>query len=478
MIEFECSECGKNLRFQDEAAGKWGRCPECGETLLVPHIAFVPLQATDFNSIPLPPASPRPRKRLLWVAIVVVAAVIAALSVPKFLLWFGIVLLALCGGAFVPRAQGVSHRVLRLNPTEKWRSGVRVTMYGLIAVVLILVGWIGSEKKAEPERVAVKRAAEQAERQRLANDGNAQVVALVAEAEAAWKQGKSNLAEEKLGAATKALNATDLTPVRQFRTCIANANVEALMAEATNALIAGDIDRAQEKIKATLAVPHADALDAARKLYEQIGNATDSARIRTTLMEMPDEAFQRLKVDGTMPTHLLSGYQGLDRRTAELATAQIEQVAAAREERRLTQLEAERKRQEDERLAVEAARKAEEKRQAQEKARREAPQKGLKDRLDAYVAMLNAADVKGIKNVSGRKIGDDIWEATITVENLWHIRHYQVRLQDAQTLWQAWAGIASPRDLDNARIKLVDLRGNEVGGSRLMAGSLIWVKKD
>jgi hypothetical protein len=120
----------------------------------------------------------------------------------------------------------------------------------------------------------------------------------------------------------------------------------------------------------------------------------------------------------------------------------------------------------------------EKKRQEQERAHREAAQKEVKDRLDTYVALLNAAEVKLVKNVSVKRIGDGIWKATLTVDNLWHVRHRQIRLQDTQTLWEAWAEIASPNEPDKAIIKIVDLRGNEVGGSRVLGGSLIWVQED
>lgn len=36
MIEFECSECGKQLHVKDDAAGKKGKCPQCGTMLRVP----------------------------------------------------------------------------------------------------------------------------------------------------------------------------------------------------------------------------------------------------------------------------------------------------------------------------------------------------------------------------------------------------------------------------------------------------------
>jgi hypothetical protein len=36
MIEFECGKCGKHVRVRDDAAGKRGRCPQCGAVLSFP----------------------------------------------------------------------------------------------------------------------------------------------------------------------------------------------------------------------------------------------------------------------------------------------------------------------------------------------------------------------------------------------------------------------------------------------------------
>lgn len=65
----------------------------------------------------------------------------------------------------------------------------------------------------------------------------------------------------------------------------------------------------------------------------------------------------------------------------------------------------------------------------------------------------------------------------ITVANQWHYEPYQIRLQMGQALWKLWAGIHSPKDPDKARISLRDQMGNEVGGSRILGGSLIWVQE-
>jgi hypothetical protein len=68
-------------------------------------------------------------------------------------------------------------------------------------------------------------------------------------------------------------------------------------------------------------------------------------------------------------------------------------------------------------------------------------------------------------------------QLVITVPNTFHRLHYQERLQAAQLLWQVWVTVLKPKDADYARVKLVDRLGNEVGGSRALGGSLIWVQE-
>ena len=68
--------------------------------------------------------------------------------------------------------------------------------------------------------------------------------------------------------------------------------------------------------------------------------------------------------------------------------------------------------------------------------------------------------------------------ARLAVANSWHYEPYQIRFQAAQNIWKLWAVIHAPDDMDMARVKLVDLSGNAVGGSRALAGALIWATKD
>jgi hypothetical protein len=85
---------------------------------------------------------------------------------------------------------------------------------------------------------------------------------------------------------------------------------------------------------------------------------------------------------------------------------------------------------------------------------------------------LSGAKTNFFSAVSGANAGT----VRITVTDKWHYLHKQQRLQLAQSVWEMWARVYSPQDLDKARISLVDYRGNEVGGSRVFGGSLIWVQ--
>jgi len=445
----------------------------------------VTLEAVESPSVPPPessnvgikgtkhsaPTSETPQRHRRWVVVLLVAALAASPFVPKFSLWLGITLLLLCVLAFIPRVNPISHRLLKLNVEQKWRSGIRLTLYGLIGFVLILGGIGGTLTKTGQENLAAQKAAEKEEQRRLATAANRNVVNAVREAEIACKNGNMALAREMLVKAEEIPSATDLNPVKRLRVNIANKKTYLIMAEVIKAIRDGDLESAKGKITAALAVPYANALADARKLDAAISLATDPNRIRTALIKLPNDVFDKIQESGEMPPQLVSGYKELDTRTANQATALLADVAAVRTQRRQEKLG-------QERAQAEAARRAEAERQAQEQARQEAAKKQVKDLLDAYVSLLNAAEVQLIDNVSVSRIASDMWEATLTVDNLWHVRHYQVRLQDAQTLWEVWARIASPKQPDSARIKIVDQRGNEVGGSRVWGGSLIYVKDD
>src|SRR5258708_31160700 len=59
-IRVTCPACGAGLRVSDEAAGKRGKCPKCGDPIIVP--AAEPDPADDLVPIPLAeePSAPTP----------------------------------------------------------------------------------------------------------------------------------------------------------------------------------------------------------------------------------------------------------------------------------------------------------------------------------------------------------------------------------------------------------------------------------
>ncbi len=126
--------------------------------------------------------------------------------------------------------------------------------------------------------------------------------------------------------------------------------------------------------------------------------------------------------------------------------------------------------QEKKRAAEQAVAQAE----AEKKQREEAAQSAVKTKedLNAYLDLLNEA-LEGNELINSASAKGDT--VTITVQNLWHVRVKQIRLQDAQNLWKIWAQIHSPKKPDKSRIKIVDLNGNEVGGSGILGGSSVWV---
>ena len=92
-----------------------------------------------------------------------------------------------------------------------------------------------------------------------------------------------------------------------------------------------------------------------------------------------------------------------------------------------------------------------------------------------FLELLNRTEMSKSIRAIGR--GANNHELRLEVQRSWHSQPYDVRLKAAEVLWQAWAEIHSPDDLDIARVQLVDSAGKEVGGSRDSAGSRIWVHK-
>lgn len=97
--------------------------------------------------------------------------------------------------------------------------------------------------------------------------------------------------------------------------------------------------------------------------------------------------------------------------------------------------------------------------------------------MQAYLTLLRARNISPSlvtscsEGAGGRRLN-------INVVNGWHYQPYQMRLQAAQNLQRLWAQVHSINDPDNARISILDLNGNEVGGSRFWGGTLVWVQEN
>ncbi len=94
--------------------------------------------------------------------------------------------------------------------------------------------------------------------------------------------------------------------------------------------------------------------------------------------------------------------------------------------------------------------------------------------LKQYRKKLNAA---GLNEQIITRLAGDGKKVKITVVDAWSEMDYNSRYEAADTLYKLWAMIASPDSPDSARISIQTEGGTEIGGSRLFAGSLIWVQK-
>ncbi|MDD4287403.1 MAG: hypothetical protein PHO20_00630 [Candidatus Peribacteraceae bacterium] len=143
-----------------------------------------------------------------------------------------------------------------------------------------------------------------------------------------------------------------------------------------------------------------------------------------------------------------------------------------------TRYDAKRIQREADAAAREAARlAAEQERQAQEQAAEEAAAAYLKSPAGRRNIFLLALRENGIDESMIVDVDDGGYGipglARITVSNLWHIMPYQLRLQAAQNLQEAWEA-ANP-DVLAAHISLVDVNGNEVGARGVFG---VWVQKE
>ena len=341
-------------------------------------------------------------------------------------LFFGLLILPIVLYV-IPGTRRLSRTALGLQIGRPFATAMKLIYVGLLALVMLLVS-IGSQ--------GAKAARQQAEEDRVKADTHKQ----------------QQIAE-------------------------GNAKVDTLMAAVKGRMDAGDVAGASTTLTEALKIQHATNKGPAQRLQESIALSRDSASIRGKIVKLSEEEFAAFASGGKVPGVFNLGYPVLNDAVVALARPMVAEVKIARTALANRRAEEAEQRRKDDLARAEAERKERERAAAAEAAAKAIAQKEIKNKLDAYMAALELDEFasKIVASVAVERSGD-IWTATITVKNLWHVRNKQLRLQDAQNLWQAWAVLASKNNPDRARINLVDLNANKVGGSRALGGSLIWVQ--
>ncbi len=143
MIDFKCSVCGKQYRIKDDAAGKQGKCSQCGEIFRVP---FVTSKAQHPTTPPAPPPAATTDFDLPFkIALGTVGAGLFFLAISPFFRWVNIGLGGITGIAGDGRilfAFTIVAIILFGAATfyQKWFDGV-VLSISLMATLVVF--WMG-----------------------------------------------------------------------------------------------------------------------------------------------------------------------------------------------------------------------------------------------------------------------------------------------------------------------------------------------
>lgn len=99
--------------------------------------------------------------------------------------------------------------------------------------------------------------------------------------------------------------------------------------------------------------------------------------------------------------------------------------------------------------------------------------------LDSYISKLNEVGMNQFVEMVSYKYADaNECSIVVKVRDTWHYQLKQIRLQAAQNLWELWSQSYYLEDKkDKCRMELVDLNGNNVGGSSWLGGSILNVKE-
>ncbi|MEM6836318.1 MAG: hypothetical protein AAF609_05635 [Cyanobacteria bacterium P01_C01_bin.120] len=99
------------------------------------------------------------------------------------------------------------------------------------------------------------------------------------------------------------------------------------------------------------------------------------------------------------------------------------------------------------------------------------------DTLEAYSTTIRSLDPDSalFVDISLDAADSDLNTLVVQVAPGWHYQPKAARLEAATNLWEGWATLRAPEEPDTARLRLEDSNGRQVGGSRVIAGSVVYV---
>lgn len=97
-------------------------------------------------------------------------------------------------------------------------------------------------------------------------------------------------------------------------------------------------------------------------------------------------------------------------------------------------------------------------------------EKDLKRQVAKFIGVLEHSGVESVESVRISEFSTNVLEITVRPE--WFYEPKQAKQEAATVLWQLWATIHSPRDLDHARIRLKTQSGDDLGGSGIAGSSI------
>lgn len=244
------------------------------------------------------------------------------------------------------------------------------------------------------------------------------------------------------------------------------ARIATLLADARTAIEEHRNADAQVLLKDALWIRPGEGADVAQRALRSIALSEDPGGVERIMSELDDAEFDALAASLKLPPALATGYVALDAQVTKHALQSLSRVAETRRQRKIDRERAER--DERERIA----------REEQEAAARKVAEATERARVAGTVREKMLADFKRspvelIADIQVRARRGEGYTADVTVTNLWHVRHKQIRLQDAQTLLASLIAAMPAECRGSPRLNILDLGGNKVGGTDMWGSATV-----